>query len=92
MSLLSWQGLQTPKRKGLSNPFKPPLKRGGNSKGGNMIIKGSVMLRQGSQENTDADIMSEKEIALIFKLEQYLNTEVASLIFEKFKVGMRVHL
>lgn len=57
-----------------------------------MIIKGSVMLRQGSQENTDADIMSEKEIALIFKLEQYLNTEVASLIFEKFKVGMRVHL
>lgn len=47
------------------------------------IVKGDIFLSGGGEKVTPA---------LIFEIERYLNSITCAVIYEKFNVGLRVHL
>ena len=56
-----------------------------------MKIEGKVIIRQGSQEESD-ETATLTQAQTILEIEQYLNNEIASKIYKKFRMGFRIHL
>ena len=59
------------------------------------LVKGTIYVRLQPIENSKVSKYTSKDDAkaeLLFKIEQWLNSEVSAQAFEKFGVGIRLHL